>query len=77
MPVVDVDGDGDADIATTLAAHGYGLSWFEQVPNAAGTAFVEHVVVPGTTPDARRACSCTSRTRSLTPTSTVTGSRTS
>ncbi|WP_233561561.1 FG-GAP repeat domain-containing protein [Sorangium cellulosum] len=52
MPVVDVDGDGDADIATTLAAHGYGLSWFEQVPNAAGTAFVEHVVVPGTTPDA-------------------------
>jgi hypothetical protein len=30
MAVYDVDGDGDADIVTALAAHAYGLSWFEQ-----------------------------------------------
>jgi hypothetical protein len=42
----DVDGDGDADIVTTLASHGYGLSWFE---NDAG-AFVEHNIVPATPP---------------------------
>jgi hypothetical protein len=44
----DVDGDGDADIVTTLAAHGYGLSWFEN----AGGAFVEHTIVAATAPDA-------------------------
>jgi hypothetical protein len=30
MVIFDVDGDGDADIVTALAAHRYGLSWFEQ-----------------------------------------------
>lgn len=40
----DVDGDGDADIVTTLSAHGYGLSWFEND----GGAFVEHNIVPTT-----------------------------
>jgi hypothetical protein len=44
MVTEDVDGDGDADIVTTLASHGYGLSWFE---NDAG-AFVEHNIVPAT-----------------------------
>ncbi len=43
----DVDADGDADIVTTLAAHGYGLSWFENT----GGAFVEHAIVPVTAPD--------------------------
>lgn len=47
MVVHDVDGDGDADIVTTLAAHGYGLSWFE---NSGGT-FVEHSIVPITAAD--------------------------
>lgn len=32
MLVLDVDGDADADVLTSLAAHGFGLSWFEQVP---------------------------------------------
>ncbi|HEX6275189.1 MAG TPA: VCBS repeat-containing protein [Polyangiaceae bacterium] len=43
----DVDGDGDGDIVTTLVAHGYGLSWFE---NDAG-AFVERNIVPVTAPE--------------------------
>ena len=29
MLVFDVDGDGDNDVVTSKAAHGYGLSWFE------------------------------------------------
>ncbi len=29
--VVDVDGDGDSDLVTSLNAHGYGLAWFEQL----------------------------------------------
>ncbi|MDM4016904.1 PVC-type heme-binding CxxCH protein [Roseiconus lacunae] len=28
--VVDVDGDNDADLVTSLNAHGWGLAWFEQ-----------------------------------------------
>jgi hypothetical protein len=31
MAVFDVDADGDSDVVTALAAHQYGLSWFEQV----------------------------------------------
>jgi hypothetical protein len=46
MVAEDVDGDGDRDIVTTLAAHGYGLSWFEND----GGAFVEHNIVPVTEP---------------------------
>lgn len=38
----DVDGDDDADVITTLAAHEYGLAWFEQ----RGDVFVEHTVLP-------------------------------
>lgn len=29
--VHDVDGDGDADLITSLNAHAYGLAWFEQI----------------------------------------------
>ncbi len=29
----DIDGDGDADILTSKNAHGYGLAWFEQMPD--------------------------------------------
>ncbi len=32
--VVDVDGDGDQDIVTSLNAHGYGLAWFERQSEA-------------------------------------------
>lgn len=43
MAVYDVDGDGDADIVTALAAHGYGLSWFEQ---EALDTFTPHEILP-------------------------------
>ena len=42
MLVTDVDGDGDQDVVTSIHAHGYGLSWFEQVPNGGAISFVEH-----------------------------------
>ncbi len=46
MLVDDVDGDGDADVISSLNAHEWGLSWFEQVKDAAagGAAitFIEH-----------------------------------
>ncbi|TWT74340.1 PVC-type heme-binding CxxCH protein [Allorhodopirellula solitaria] len=29
----DLDGDGDADILTSKNAHGYGMAWFEQMPD--------------------------------------------
>jgi hypothetical protein len=41
--VTDVNGDGRADVITALNAHGWGLAWFEQVRDSAGTiSFVEH-----------------------------------
>jgi hypothetical protein len=43
MFACDVDGDGDGDVITSLAAHGYGLAWFEQVKGETGeAAFKEH-----------------------------------
>jgi hypothetical protein len=46
MHVDDVDGDGDNDVITSLNGHGFGLSWFEQIPDAVGTTFVPHVILP-------------------------------
>ncbi|MEK7865993.1 MAG: PVC-type heme-binding CxxCH protein [Planctomycetota bacterium] len=42
MQVYDVDGDEDADVVTSLDAHGWGLSWFEQVRDDGEIAFREH-----------------------------------
>ena len=42
MLVDDVDGDGDNEVITSLAAHEYGLSWFEQVRVEGALTFVEH-----------------------------------
>jgi putative membrane-bound dehydrogenase-like protein len=38
----DVDGDGDGDVITSLAAHHYGLSWFESVREKGELTFREH-----------------------------------
>ncbi|MSU25105.1 MAG: VCBS repeat-containing protein [Opitutus sp.] len=46
MYVMDVNGDGLPDVITSKAAHGYGLSWFEQVRAADGEiSFKEHVIL--------------------------------
>ena len=46
MHCSDVDGDGDADVVTSLVAHGYGLAWFEQVKKDGGIDFVPHMILP-------------------------------
>jgi len=43
MFAFDVDGDGDNDIVTSLAAHDYGLSWFEQIAGKSG--FTRHDIM--------------------------------
>jgi hypothetical protein len=39
----DVDDDGDDDVITALAAHGYGVAWYEND----GGSFTQHVIVGG------------------------------
>ena len=43
MYAYDVNGDGLTDIITSLAAHGYGLAWFEQYREGDAIAFKPHV----------------------------------
>ncbi len=43
MGIYDVNGDGLADVVTSMAAHDWGLAWFEQKRAADGTiSFVQH-----------------------------------
>jgi len=42
MYAYDVNGDGRADVITSLAAHAFGLAWFEQKPDG---AFEKHLIV--------------------------------
>jgi hypothetical protein len=46
MHVFDVDGDGDSDVITSLAAHAYGLVWHEQ--QDALDTFEAHTILPTT-----------------------------
>lgn len=43
MYVDDINGDGLNDVITGLAAHGYGLAWYEQVRKGAEITFKTHV----------------------------------
>jgi hypothetical protein len=46
MAVFDVNGDGLNDVVTSLDAHGWGLSWYEQKHSSAGDiSFTEHMVM--------------------------------
>jgi len=45
MLVYDVNGDGLNDVITCIHAHGYGLSWYEQVRNQGNITFREHVIL--------------------------------
>lgn len=47
MYAYDFDGDGDNDVLTSLAAHGYGLAWYEQV--AGDAQFKKHLILGATT----------------------------
>lgn len=43
MYAYDVNGDGLNDVITSLAAHGFGLAWYEQVRDGEAIGFREHV----------------------------------
>ena len=45
MYAYDVNGDKLADIITSMAAHGFGLAWFEQSRTGGAITFREHVFV--------------------------------
>ena len=46
MSVVDLNGDGRNDVATSLSAHGWGLAWFEQTRDASGgVSFTPHLIM--------------------------------
>lgn len=53
MYAYDVDGDGDSDIITSLAAHDFGLAWYEQVKEGSESTFVQHNIM-GSKPDQNR-----------------------
>lgn len=45
MFATDVDGDGLADVITSLEAHGYGVAWFRQVRVGERIEFERHMIV--------------------------------
>ena len=45
MYACDVNGDGKADIITSLEAHGYGVAWFEQTNDGGAQGWTKHVIV--------------------------------
>ena len=45
MFAYDVDGDGDNDVITSLAAHEFGLAWFEHIQDGDHISFCEHVIM--------------------------------
>ncbi|MFQ5732777.1 MAG: PVC-type heme-binding CxxCH protein, partial [Planctomycetaceae bacterium] len=47
MYAYDVDGDGDNDVITSLAAHAFGLAWFEQIRKDGAITFKKHVIMGG------------------------------
>jgi putative membrane-bound dehydrogenase-like protein len=51
--VYDVDGDGDSDVITSLAAHDFGIAWFEQSRNGDAIQFKRHMIV-GSKPEENR-----------------------
>ena len=45
MYVYDVDGDGDNDVITSLAAHEFGLAWHEQIRENGEIGFKQHLIM--------------------------------
>ncbi len=53
MYAYDVDGDGDNDVITSLAAHDFGLAWYEQVRDGDSVSFRQHLIM-GDRPEQNR-----------------------
>ena len=53
MYAYDVDGDGDNDVITSLAAHGFGLAWYEQIKNGKSITFQRHAIMGDNVSDSR------------------------
>ncbi len=47
----DIDGDGDNDVVTSLQAHAWGLSWFENITGPDGTINFKPHKIMGSTPE--------------------------
>lgn len=45
MYAYDVDGDGDNDVIASLAAHDFGLAWFEQIRQGETISFDQHLIM--------------------------------
>lgn len=45
MYAYDVNGDGLNDVITSLAAHGFGLAWYEQIRLGGEIRFKEHIIM--------------------------------
>ena len=45
MYAYDVNGDGLNDVVTSLAAHGYGLAWYEQIKENGQISFKQHIIL--------------------------------
>ena len=45
MYAYDVNGDGLNDVITSIAAHGFGLVWYEQVRENGEISFKQHVIL--------------------------------
>ena len=45
MHAYDVDGDGDNDVITSLAAHEFGLAWYEQLKDGNKITFRKHLIM--------------------------------
>ena len=53
MYAYDVDGDGDNDVITSLAAHEFGLAWYEQLRDGDQMVFRPHLIM-GDRPEQNR-----------------------
>lgn len=53
MYAYDVNGDGLNDVITSLAAHGFGLAWYEQLKGSGEIQFKQHLIV-GQKPEENR-----------------------
>jgi hypothetical protein len=45
MAVVDVNGDGLADVISSINAHGWGLAWYEQTRANGSISFISHLIM--------------------------------